>query len=87
MELEAKESRLQDALKIRRKAAKEKKQHQNNEPDASYAALESDNMKLREREHALLNAVHIIFIFYSCYFFLMSNINKRWRNCPYKIKT
>lgn len=57
MELEAKEARLVEALKNRKKAKKAERKASPPPADRSVATLEVENMRLREREQALLEAV------------------------------
>lgn len=58
MELEAKEHRLQEALKQKKKAAKKlAQQPQSPSHDKSAAGLESEVHRLREREMALMEAI------------------------------
>mmetsp|Transcript_28733 Transcript_28733/g.40967 ORF Transcript_28733/g.40967 Transcript_28733/m.40967 type:complete len:529 (-) Transcript_28733:155-1741(-) len=54
LQMEAKEARLCEALKQRKK---KRAKEETAEPAASLLALEADNTALREREHALLSAV------------------------------
>ena len=57
MELEAKEARLVEALKNRKKAKKAERKASPPPADRNMATLEAENMRLREREQALLEAV------------------------------
>lgn len=66
-ELEAKEARLQEALKQRKKAKKAQQQHMGGGGGgvtgggADVAVVENENARLREREQALMDAVRTYF--------------------------
>lgn len=64
-ELEAKEARLQEALKQRKKAKKAAQMQQGSGGgggggSADVAVLENENARLREREQALMDAVSVV---------------------------
>lgn len=96
-ELEAKESRLVEALKSRKKVSKKtnKESQSNGGGGETIAALEAENARLREREAALMDAVRLstVLLLFSRKIGLMSTAIIyfmycffRWKSFQYKMQ-
>ncbi len=83
MELEAKEARLVEALKQRKKAGK-KGQQLNEE---ATAALGHENHRLKEREQALMDAVSPLYLSSPSLVGTSDGCWLRWRSCLRRTRT
>ena len=81
MELEAKEARLVEALKQRKKTGKKGQQLS----EEATAALGHENYRLKEREQALMDAVS--YFPFPCLCALVTVCYLRWRSCLRRTRT